>query len=86
MDEVQRVLAARGLEPIDAILLTRLLLGAGPDDLGRAKWIVLDSDSRRREREIHREFTESVYQALEALAEGTRRPGRRETGLSTGCA
>ena len=43
MDAVQRLLLDREIAVMDAILVTRELLGAGPDTLGQAKRIVLTS-------------------------------------------
>jgi hypothetical protein len=72
MEEIQRRLAAKGLGVMDAILVTRELLGAGPDDLGRAKTIVFDGAAREKEREAHQRLIDTVLEALEAesAAEG----------------
>jgi hypothetical protein len=72
MDEIQRRLTAQGLGVMDAILVTRELLGAGPEDLGRAKLIVFHSATRTKQREAHLRLIDAVLEALEAesAAEG----------------
>ncbi|MFG1677398.1 hypothetical protein [Micromonospora sp. NPDC049282] len=46
MDAVQRFLRDRNITVVDAVVVTRELLGAGPGALGRAKEIVLTSPGR----------------------------------------
>ncbi|MFD9408708.1 hypothetical protein ACFWBN_17060 [Streptomyces sp. NPDC059989] len=53
MDAVQRLLSERRVEVLDAVVVTRELLGAGPTALGEAKTIVLTSPGRGRELRVH---------------------------------
>ncbi|MDQ0595727.1 hypothetical protein QF037_000072 [Streptomyces canus] len=46
MDAVQQLLSDRGVTVLDAVIVTRELLGAGPTALGEAKGIVLSSPSQ----------------------------------------
>lgn len=53
---VQRLLSERRIELLDAVVVTRELLGAGPTALGEAKTIVLASPGRGREPRVHGQF------------------------------
>ena len=67
MDTVQELLSSRHVSVIDAILVTRELLGAGPGDLGRAKLIVLSAPSRHRERHAHEALADEILEAAREL-------------------
>jgi hypothetical protein len=69
MDDVQRLLSERGVGVTDAIVVTRELLGAGPDTLGQAKTLVLSAPSRRTERREHEELVHDLFHAVERTAE-----------------
>ncbi|UUU36514.1 hypothetical protein JIX56_45590 [Streptomyces sp. CA-210063] len=56
MAAVQRLLSERRVEVLDAVVVTRELLGAGPEALGEAKTIVLTSPGRGRELRVHDQF------------------------------
>lgn len=58
---------------MDAILVTRELLGAGPESLGEAKTLVLTSPSRGVEREKHQALVADLLPALQELADETHR-------------
>ncbi|MFJ9714212.1 hypothetical protein [Streptomyces sp. NPDC101234] len=60
MAAVQRLLSERRVEVLDAVLITRELLGAGPNALGEAKTVVLTSPGRGRELRVHEQFTDAV--------------------------
>ncbi|MEV7124193.1 hypothetical protein [Kitasatospora griseola] len=62
MAAVQRLLRERRVEVLDAVLITRELLGAGPTSLGEAKTIVLTSPGRGRELRVHEQFMEGLEQ------------------------
>ncbi|MEV8602929.1 hypothetical protein AB0465_23985 [Streptomyces griseoviridis] len=53
MAAVQALLSERRVEVLDAVVITRELLGAGPGALGAAKTIVLTSPGRGRELRFH---------------------------------
>ena len=67
MDAVQRLLSDRGVSVMDAIRVTRELLGAGPTALGEAKGIVLSSPSRGVERQRHAELVDSLLDAVDQV-------------------
>jgi hypothetical protein len=56
MAAVQRLLSERQVEVLDAVVVTRELLGASPEALGEAKTIVLMSPGRKRELRVHDQF------------------------------
>ncbi|MEU9202873.1 hypothetical protein [Streptomyces sp. NPDC048332] len=60
MDVVQRLLSELGVEVLDAVVITRELLGAGPTALGEAKTIVLTSPGRGRELRVHEQFMDDL--------------------------
>ncbi|TXS49078.1 hypothetical protein [Streptomyces sp. t39] len=57
MAAVQQLLSERRVEVLDAVVVTRELLGAGPDSLAQAKTTVLTSPGRGRELRTHQQFT-----------------------------
>ncbi|MGW1658458.1 hypothetical protein [Streptomyces atratus] len=63
MAVVQRLLSERRVEVLDAVVITRELLGAGPTALGEAKTIVLTSPGRGRELRVHEQFMEDLEQS-----------------------
>ncbi|WP_424215734.1 hypothetical protein ACN20G_26600 (plasmid) [Streptomyces sp. BI20] len=63
MAAVQRLLTERRVEVLDAVVITRELLGAGPTALGEAKTIVLTSPGRGRELRWHDQLMEPVEQS-----------------------
>ncbi|WP_327714076.1 hypothetical protein OG381_00560 [Streptomyces sp. NBC_00490] len=69
MDAVQQLLSDRQVSVMDAILVTRELLGAGPTTLGEAKGIVLSSLSRGVERQRHEELVDSLLDAVDQVAD-----------------
>lgn len=62
MAAVQRLLSERRVEVLDAVVITRELLGAGPTSLAEAKTIVLTSPGRGREMRVHEQFMDSLEQ------------------------
>ncbi|MFE7380071.1 hypothetical protein ACFU9F_06860 [Streptomyces zhihengii] len=62
MDAVQRLLSERQIEVLDAVVITRELLGAGPTSLAEAKTIVLTSPGRGRELRAHEQFMDGLEQ------------------------
>lgn len=70
MDAVQQLLSDRQVSVMDAILVTRELLGAGPTALGEAKGIVLSSPSRGVERQRHEELVDALLDAVDQVADG----------------
>ncbi|MGK5638616.1 hypothetical protein ACSNOK_09940 [Streptomyces sp. URMC 126] len=62
MAAVQRLLSERRVEVLDAVVITRELLGAGPTSLAEAKTIVLTSPGRRRELRVHEQFMDGLEQ------------------------
>ncbi|NRQ37283.1 hypothetical protein HII36_36415 [Nonomuraea sp. NN258] len=74
MDQVQHLLAGRGVSVVDAILITIRLLGAGPDALGRAKATVLTSAARTTERAHHERFVSDLLDAFENAPPETEPP------------
>ncbi|WP_161790248.1 hypothetical protein [Streptacidiphilus carbonis] len=52
---------------MDSIIVTRELLGAGPDALGLAKTMVLTSPARHTEREQHQMLVEELVVALDQV-------------------
>jgi hypothetical protein len=62
MATVQRLLSQRRVEVLDAVVITRELLGAGPTSLGQAKTIVVTSPGRGRELWVHEQFMEGFEQ------------------------
>ncbi|MCJ1681137.1 hypothetical protein MTF65_28050 [Streptomyces sp. APSN-46.1] len=71
MDAVQHFLGQRRVWVLDAILVTRELLGAGPHSLAEAKTIVLSSAARRPEVQAHDQVVAAVE--LRAANEEPRR-------------
>ncbi|MFJ2241007.1 hypothetical protein [Streptomyces sp. NPDC087859] len=69
MDAVQRLLSDRGVSVMDAILVTRELLGASPTALGEARGIVLSSPSRGVERQRHAELVDTLLDAVHQVAD-----------------
>jgi hypothetical protein len=69
MDAVQQLLSDRQVSVMDAILVTRELLGAGPTALGEAKGILLSSPSRGVERQRHEELVDSLLDAADQVAD-----------------
>ncbi|MFE7451484.1 hypothetical protein [Streptomyces griseus] len=63
MAVVQRLLSERRVEVLDAVVITRELLGAGPSALGEAKTIVLTSPGRGRELRVHEQFMDDLEQS-----------------------
>lgn len=62
MAAVQRLLCERRVEVLDAVVITRELLGAGPTSLAEAKTIVLTSPGRGRELRAHERFMDGLEQ------------------------
>ncbi|MDJ0347102.1 hypothetical protein QMK19_36935 [Streptomyces sp. H10-C2] len=62
MAAVRRLLSALRVEVLDAVVITRELLGAGPGALGEAKTIVLTSPGRGRELRVHDQFMNDLDQ------------------------
>ncbi|MEU9918914.1 hypothetical protein [Streptomyces sp. NPDC051001] len=69
MDAVQQLLSDRRVSVMDAVLVTRELLGAGPAALGEAKGIVLSSPSRGVEHQRHAELVDSLLDAVDQVAD-----------------
>jgi hypothetical protein len=65
MQEIQRLLADRDVEVMDAIIITRELLRAGPDSLKQAKTAVLTSPSRKAERQHHEHLVDELLTAID---------------------
>ncbi|MET9646223.1 hypothetical protein [Streptomyces syringium] len=63
MAAVQRLLSERRVDVLDAVVITRELLGAGPMALGEAKTIVLTSPGRGRELRVLDQFVAGVVQS-----------------------
>ncbi|MFJ5637666.1 hypothetical protein ACIQF5_34180 [Streptomyces goshikiensis] len=63
MVAVQRLLSERRVEVLDAVVITRELLGAGPTALGEAKSIVLTSPGRGCELRWHDQFMDDLEQS-----------------------
>ncbi|MFB8106773.1 hypothetical protein ACFC3O_28805 [Streptomyces sp. NPDC056007] len=62
MAAVQRLLSERRVEVLDAVVITRELLGAGPTSLAEAKTIVLTSPGRGRELRVNEQFMDGLEQ------------------------
>ncbi|WP_239476258.1 hypothetical protein [Streptomyces sp. CS090A] len=62
MAAVQLLLSERRVEVLDAVVITRELLGAGPTSLAEAKTIVLTSPGRGRELRVHEQFMDGLEQ------------------------
>ncbi|WP_254394147.1 hypothetical protein [Streptomyces buecherae] len=62
MAAVQQLLTVRRVEVLNAVVITRELLGTGPKALGEAKAIVLTSPGRGRELRVHDRFMDAVEQ------------------------
>ncbi|WP_256967838.1 hypothetical protein [Streptomyces sp. CS057] len=62
MTAVQRRLSERRVEVLDAVVITRELLGAGPTSLAEAKTVVLTSPDRGRELRVHEQFMDGSEQ------------------------
>ncbi|MEV7679879.1 hypothetical protein AB0O64_15165 [Streptomyces sp. NPDC088341] len=67
MPAIQEMLSARGIGVMDSIIVTRELLGAGPEALGLAKTLVLTSPARHTEREQHQMLVEELVVALDQV-------------------
>ncbi|MFD0273469.1 uridine kinase [Kitasatospora sp. NPDC127111] len=63
MEHVQRLLRDLGTGVMDAVLVTRELLGAGPGDLGEAKSAVLSSAARTAELQTHQQLVDVIEKA-----------------------
>ncbi|MFE2945155.1 uridine kinase [Streptomyces sp. NPDC059255] len=63
MEAVQQLLRDRGTGVIDAVAVTRELLGAGPGSLAEAKTIVLSSAAMATELRVHQQFVDGIEQA-----------------------
>ncbi|MFF6983719.1 hypothetical protein ACFZAV_40075 [Streptomyces sp. NPDC008343] len=63
MSAVQRLLCERRVGVLDAVVITRELLGAGPTSLAEAKTIVLTSPGRGRELRVHEQFMDGLEQS-----------------------
>jgi hypothetical protein len=61
MDEIRRLLCERWIRIMDAILVTRELLGAGPADPMNAKHLVVTSPSRVEERRVRQQLFLKVF-------------------------
>jgi len=64
MEAVQRLLADRDVGIIDSILVTRQLMGEGPDSLREAKAAVLGSAARTTERAHHERLVADLLAGL----------------------
>lgn len=62
MAAVQQLLSERRVKVLDAVVITRELLGPGPTALGEAKTIVLTSPGRGRELRMHDQFMADLEQ------------------------
>lgn len=71
MGAVQRLLSERRVEVLDAVVITRELLGAGPGALGEAQTIVLTSPGRGRELRAHEQFVDELEEGLSRFPEST---------------
>ncbi|MEU9919367.1 hypothetical protein [Streptomyces sp. NPDC051001] len=69
MDAVQSLLSDRGVSVMDAVLVTRELLGAGQTALGEAKGIVLSSPSRATDHQRHEELVNSLLDAVDQVTD-----------------
>ncbi|MFI2710584.1 uridine kinase [Micromonospora sp. NPDC018662] len=78
MAAVQQLLHDRDVGVLDAILVTRELLGAGPGTLGQAKAVVLTSPGRDDARWGHQQLVDIVERAQD-IAEAVRRVARAGT-------
>ena len=67
MDQVQRFLADRDVNVIDAIWVTKTLLGGGQGTLRDAKWIVLDHPARTHERARHDKLMQSINTMIDTI-------------------
>ncbi|MFC4034451.1 hypothetical protein ACFO3J_23655 [Streptomyces polygonati] len=67
MPVIQQMLSARGIGVMDSIIVTRELLGAGPEALGQAKTLVLTRPGHQVEREIHRALVEEPTLAINRI-------------------
>ncbi|MEV0039600.1 hypothetical protein [Streptomyces sp. NPDC050804] len=65
MPAIQELLSACGIGVMDSILITRQLLGAGPEALAQAKTLVLTSPARHTEHEHHQALVENLVAALD---------------------
>lgn len=63
------LLSDRGVSVMDAILIARELLRAGPTALGEAKGIVLSCPSRGVERQRRAELVDSQLDAVNQIAD-----------------
>ena len=77
MDAVQRLLRDRNVAIMDAILVTRELLGAGPGTLGQAKAIVLTSPGRDDALRAHQQLVDTLERAQD-IAEAARSVARAD--------
>jgi uridine kinase len=77
MRAVQRLLHDERIAVTDAILVTRQLLGAGPDTLGQAKSIVLTSPGRTDALRAHQQLVDTLERARE-IADAARARARTD--------
>jgi uridine kinase len=77
MGAVQRLLNDREIAVMDAILVTRELLGAGPGTLGRAKEMVLTSPGRTDALRAHHELVDTLERAQD-IADAARERARTD--------
>jgi uridine kinase len=77
MGAVQRLLHEEGIAVMDAILITRQLLGAGPDTLGQAKTIVLTSTGRTDALRAHQQLVDTLERARD-IADAARARARTD--------
>ncbi|NBE50661.1 hypothetical protein [Streptomyces boluensis] len=76
MAAVQRLLSEREVAVLDAVVITRELLGAGPGALAEAKAVVLTSPGRGRELRVHEQFMAVVARDGDSHEDGDRRASR----------
>ncbi|MFD5745905.1 hypothetical protein [Streptomyces sp. NPDC127033] len=65
MAAIQEILSARGIGVMDSVIVTREMLGAGPEALGLAKTLVLTSPARHTQRAQHQMLVEELVAALD---------------------
>jgi hypothetical protein len=77
MDAVQRLLHDRGIAVMDAIRVTRELMGAGPDTLQQATTVVLTSPVRTDAPPAHQELVDMLERAQD-IADAARARARTD--------
>jgi uridine kinase len=77
MDAVQRLLDDLDTPVMDAVLVTRQLLGAGPGTVGEAKSIVLNSPGRTDALQAHQELMDTLERAQD-IADAVRSVARTD--------